>query len=112
MPDGNFRLPKAAALRVQGVVQAYRYGLFAAGKSRIVIDTSGPVRIESAAIAKRPGSRAVILNIDLAPTDAASFVRNPPTAVRSSPPESPERANPVRPANAKPIIVIDAGHGG
>lgn len=113
MPDVNFRLPKAAAFRVQGLVQAYRYGLFAAGKSRIVIDTSGPVRIESAAIAKRPGSRAVTLNIDLAPTDAASFVRNPPTAVRSSPPESPERANPPRPAtNAKPIIVIDAGHGG
>jgi N-acetylmuramoyl-L-alanine amidase len=112
MPDVNFRLPKAAAFRVQGLVQAYRYGLFAAGKSRIVIDTSGPVKIESAAIAKRPGSRAVILNIDLVPTDAASFVRNPPTAVRSSPPESAERANPVRPANAKPIIVIDAGHGG
>ena len=112
MPDVNFRLPKAAALRVQGLVQAYRYGLFAAGKSRIVIDTGGPVKIESAAIAKRPGSRAVILNIDLAPTDAASFVRNPPTAVRSSP-ESAERANPPRPANnAKPIILIDAGHGG
>jgi hypothetical protein len=46
MPDVNFRLPKAAAFRVQGLVQAYRYGLFAAGKSRIVIDTSGPVKIE------------------------------------------------------------------
>jgi N-acetylmuramoyl-L-alanine amidase len=111
MPDVTFRLPKGAGQHAQGLVQAFRYGLFAAGKSRIVIDTSGPVRIEQATIARRSGSKAVVLNIDLAPTDAASFVRNPPTATRASTrdgPESPKQAVP----GAKPIIVIDAGHGG
>ena len=67
MPDVEFRLPKAAGQREQGLIQAFRYGLFAAGKSRIVIDTTGPVRIEQATIARRSGSKAVILNIDLAP---------------------------------------------
>lgn len=107
MPDVHFNLPKAAGQREQGLIQAFRYGLFAAGKSRIVIDTTGPVRIEQAAIARRSGSKAVILNIDLAPTDAANFVRNPPVALRV--PDAP--ASPARPG-AKPIVVIDAGHGG
>jgi N-acetylmuramoyl-L-alanine amidase len=111
LPDVEFRLPKVAGQREQGLVQAFRYGLFAAGKSRIVIDTTGPVRIEQATIARRSGTKAVILNIDLAPTDAASFVRNPPTAPRSAAPDAPETASKARPG-AKPIIVIDAGHGG
>jgi N-acetylmuramoyl-L-alanine amidase len=111
MPDVEFRLPKGAGQREQGLVQAFRYGLFATGKSRIVIDTTGPVRIEQATIARRSGTKAVILNIDLAPTDAANFVRNPPTAPRSASPDAPEAANKARPG-AKPIIVIDAGHGG
>ena len=111
MPDVQFQLPKAAGQHEQGLVQAFRYGLFAAGKSRIVIDTTGPVRIEQATIARRSGSKAVVLNIDLTPTDAASFVRNPPTVPRTTSPEAPETANQARPG-AKPIVVIDAGHGG
>jgi N-acetylmuramoyl-L-alanine amidase len=110
MPDVQFRLPKAAGQREHGLIQAFRYGLFATGKSRIVIDTTGPVRIEQATIARRSGSKAVILNIDLAPTDAARFVRNPPTVARAA----TEAAGPASPAGpgAKPIVVIDAGHGG
>jgi N-acetylmuramoyl-L-alanine amidase len=109
MPDVNFTLPKGAGQREHGLVQAFRYGLFAAGKSRIVIDTTGPVRIEQATVARRSGTKAVILNIDLAPTDAASFIRNPPTAQRL--PATAEPAHQARPG-AKPIVVIDAGHGG
>jgi N-acetylmuramoyl-L-alanine amidase len=113
MPDVNFVLPKGAGQREQGLVQAFRYGLFATGKSRVVIDTGGPVRIESATVAKRPGSKAVVLNIDLAPTDAASFVRNPPTVPRASAPDKSEQTGPAQAgANARPIIVVDAGHGG
>ena len=111
MPDVNFGQLKGAGQREQGLVQAFRYGLFAAGKSRIVIDTTGPVRIESATIARRSGTRAVVLNIDLVPTDAASFVRNPPTAPRATSPDATEAANKAKPG-AKPIVVIDAGHGG
>ena len=57
MPDVSFRLPKGAGQQGRGLIQAYRYGLFAPGKSRIVIDTKGPVRVERAAMASRPGSR-------------------------------------------------------
>jgi N-acetylmuramoyl-L-alanine amidase len=114
MPDVNFRLPKGVGQRKQGVIEAFRYGLIAAGKSRIVIDTAEPVRVEVAAVAVRPGSKAVNLNIDLLPTDPASFIRNQPPAIgRPSAPEGQEPAHATRQApNAKPVIVIDAGHGG
>ena len=111
MPDVSFRLPKGVGQRKHELIEAFRYGLLAAGKSRIVIDAAGPVRVETAAVAARPGSKAVHLNIDLVPTDAASFIRNfPPPITR---PESPQQSSPAsKAANAKPVIVIDAGHGG
>jgi N-acetylmuramoyl-L-alanine amidase len=112
MPDVNFRLPKGVGQREYGIIQAFRYGLFASGKSRIVIDAGGPVRVEAVAFVPRPGSKAGILNIDLRPTDAASFVRSlPPPIARANGPDTPTQAEPGR-KNAKPVIVIDAGHGG
>ena len=66
MPDVSFQLPKGSGQQGRGLIQAYRYGLFAPGKSRIVIDTKGPVRIERAAMASRSGA-AARLNFDLVP---------------------------------------------
>ena len=80
MPDVGFRLPKGAGQQGSGVIQAYRYGLFAPGKSRIVIDTTGPVRVEAAAIASRPGSHGTRLNIDLTPTDRGELPGDAPAA--------------------------------
>jgi N-acetylmuramoyl-L-alanine amidase len=117
IPDVAFTLPKNAGQQGRGLIQAYRYGLFAHGKSRIVIDTKGPVRIEAVAMATRPGSPAAKLNIDLVPTDRASFLtRLPPPAprpkeARGADPDDASGPHRPRP-NAKPVIVIDAGHGG
>ena len=99
------------------MIQAYRYGLFAPGKSRIVIDTKGPVRVETGAMVRRPGSMVAQLNLDLTPTDRASFLgKMPPPAprpkeTRGREPEDLAGASAPKP-NAKPVIVIDAGHGG
>jgi N-acetylmuramoyl-L-alanine amidase len=114
MPDVSFQLPKGSGQQGRGLIQAYRYGLFAPGKSRIVIDTKGPVRIERAAMASRPGVAAARLNIDLVPTDRASFVTKlPPPAPRSKEARAHDQDDLSVPgAHAKPVIVIDAGHGG
>jgi len=118
IPDVAFTLPKNAGQQGRGLIQAYRFGLFAHGKSRIVIDTKGPVRIEAVAMATRPGSPAAKLNIDLVPTDRASFLTRlpPPPAprpkeARGADPDDASGPNRPKP-NAKPVIVIDAGHGG
>ncbi len=117
MPDVSFRLPKDAGHRGRGVIQAYRYGLFAPGKSRIVIDTGGPVRVHAAAMATRPGTKGGWLNVDLVPTDREKFLTKlPPPAPRAKDARGADQddsAGPVLPKRgAKPVIVIDPGHGG
>jgi N-acetylmuramoyl-L-alanine amidase len=114
--DVDFRLPKGAGQQGRGLIQAYRYGLFAPGKSRIVIDTKGPVRVEAGAIVRRAGAMAR-LNLDLVPTDRATFLAKlPPPTPRTKETRDhdqehvPGGSGPK--ADAKPVIVIDAGHGG
>jgi N-acetylmuramoyl-L-alanine amidase len=109
-PDLNFGFPLGAGQRSKGLIRAFRYGLFAPGKSRIVIDTTRAVRIDKHAITAREGKIAR-LSMDLVPTDEASFISKaatpPPRAAR--PADDTKRA---RAPNAKPVIVIDPGHGG
>lgn len=112
MPDVSFRLPKGAGQQGRGLIQAYRFGLFAPGKSRVVIDTTGPIRIEAAAWSGRPGSAKAQLNVDLSATDRVSFLAAlPPRGARTK--ETEDSVGPSKgTADNKPVIVIDAGHGG
>jgi N-acetylmuramoyl-L-alanine amidase len=111
MPDVEFRLSAKSGQHAQGLVRAYRHGLFAAGKSRIVMDVSGPVKVERAAMATRAGTKQARLTIDLAPTDEASFLAKvAPPAPRAKAPDS--KAGSSKRASARPVVVIDAGHGG
>ena len=78
-------MPKGSGQQGRGLIQAYRYGLFAPGKSRIVIDTTGPVRIERGGHGEPAGASGVGLNIDLVPTDRASFLTKlPPPAPQAN----------------------------
>lgn len=114
MPDVAFHLSKGAGQQGGGVISAYRYGLFAPGKSRIVIDAKRPVRIHAQKLAT--AGRAARLEVDLVPTDRARFLGDlPPPSARKRAQRVPSRdeaARPRRHANAKPVVVIDAGHGG
>src|SRR5262245_2235208 len=74
VPDVSFRLPKGAGQQGLGLIQAYRYGLFAPGKSRIVIDTRGPVRVEAMAPAGRTGAMVARITFELTPTERSSFM--------------------------------------
>lgn len=118
IPDITFRMPKDAGQRGRGLIQAYRYGLFAQGKSRIVIDAKGPVRVESAAMATRPGSLVARLNLDVVATDRPTFLAGlkppapAPRASRNPDQDESARAGSLPKPTAKPVIVIDAGHGG
>ncbi|HKD58609.1 MAG TPA: N-acetylmuramoyl-L-alanine amidase, partial [Hyphomicrobiaceae bacterium] len=112
--DVSFRLPKSTGQQGRGLIQAYRYGLFAPGKSRIVIDTTAPVRVEAMEPARR-GATGVRITLELTPTDRASFLaRLPPPPPRPKEPNGrePEEAAGAPKPHAKPVVVIDAGHGG
>lgn len=118
LPDLSFRLDPAAGKKGAGLVSAFRYGQFAEHKSRVVIDTKGPVKINSANMTRLKGSSAVKLAIALMPMDAEAFgagtgamahkAAYEPEAVNAT----PENAPAARKPHGKPVIVIDPGHGG
>ena len=113
LPDVAFQLPTGAGQQGAGVIAAYRYGHFAPGKSRMVIDATGPVRVETTSIGAAGANKAARLTLDLLPTDAQSFqTRVPPRPKEAvARREHAARAGSAK-ADAKPQIVIDAGHGG
>jgi N-acetylmuramoyl-L-alanine amidase len=116
LPNVSFRLPAGAGKQGRGLVKAFRYGLFAEGKARIVLDTTGPVRIERAEMTGAPDGRSIVFTFDLVEIPAASFGKGTgakrPQKTRSPSSES-KRIDRSRPSKrGKPVIMIDPGHGG
>ncbi len=117
LPDVTFRLPKKAGQKGNGLISAYRYGLFAARKARVVIDTVSPVSIEKAVMSPA-GAGAVKLQLSLVAIDAASFgagtgaSRASGRAKQSSKKATESIAGREARRTGRPVIVIDPGHGG
>ena len=86
------------------------------GGSRIVIDAAKPVRIEKAYVLDATAGQPARLVVDLAVTDRETFLRN--LALDNKPPRAAAVSKPGReisariPADPRPMIVIDPGHGG
>jgi N-acetylmuramoyl-L-alanine amidase len=117
LPDLTFRLDPAAGRKGTGLISAFRYGLFAERKSRVVIDTTGPVKITSAAMTRPGGGKAVKLAVVLVPIDAAAFgagtgATHAPAFDASAESAPPGNLEAKRKARSKPVVVIDPGHGG
>lgn len=100
--------------RKAGLIAAFRFGQFAPGKSRIVIDLRVPAQIVRAACEKSDGEGRTNLVIELATTDRGSFEAEvqharahiAATLTQEKNPQPPE------PVSATPIVMIDPGHGG
>lgn len=118
LPDVGFALPADAGRDARGLVQAYRYGQFAEGKARIVLDTTGPVAIAKAAMTNARSGSGVVLTVELRPSNAAAFGegtgggRQPAEASTTAAISDSPSTAPLGAARDKPVIVIDPGHGG
>ena len=112
--DVSFQMPPGLGKEQRGLVTAYRYGLFAPGKSRIVIDVNNPFLIDRHFVLEARDDQPARLVIDLVPTDEATFLAKLREAkqkrAESGPAPLPQPLS--RPSDAKPIVVIDPGHGG
>jgi N-acetylmuramoyl-L-alanine amidase len=115
LPDVAFRID--AQSRVPGsskLVKSYRYGQFAPGRSRVVVDLAGPVRIVRAETEPESDGKRLLV-VELAPTSEAHFsataAESASEAVNLAPPPA-QTANQPAPASDKPVVVIDPGHGG
>lgn len=116
LPTINFQLPPDVGRRTAGLVRGFRYGLFAPGRSRIVIDLvqpALPVRIGSESIG---GVVAAEFVLELRRTDRAAFTRAAAAAREPAPSASTAlfsgRTTTPRAGDDRPVVVIDPGHGG
>ena len=109
LPEVNFQLDAETGRRRDGVVQSFRYGLFAPGRSRIVIDLATPATVGHIETVTRPRDGAVLMTIPLQKVDREAFRR---AAASADPAPAHARAASAEPVDSRPLIVIDAGHGG
>jgi len=114
LPQVTFKLPAKEGEHGRGLVKAFRYGLIMQGGSRIVLDTKGPVRVEKAFALGPTAGQPARLVIDLSATDRDSFLRNITMQDRSLRPSTAKAisAPPEVAGDARPLIVVDPGHGG
>ena len=114
LPETEFRLPSAAGRTGQGLVTAFRFGLIEIGKSRIVLDTAEPARVASAEVVLAEAGGVFRLEIELVPTTerelAAIELAEAAIAFRPALPEPQTSSRPGLPA--RPVVVVDPGHGG
>jgi N-acetylmuramoyl-L-alanine amidase len=113
LPQVTFQLAARTGENGRGLIKAFRYGLVMQGGSRIVIDATGPVRVDKAFVLEAVDGQPARLVLDLVSIDRASFMRNlaleakPRRAPETKPAETAKRNN-----DGRPLIVIDPGHGG
>ncbi|MFY9788122.1 MAG: N-acetylmuramoyl-L-alanine amidase [Pseudolabrys sp.] len=115
LPRTTFKLPANTGVQARGLVKAFRYGLIMQGGSRIVLDTKAPVRLEKSFVIDAAEGQPARFVLDLVATDRASFMRNITLANRSAQQSAsarPSDAPPKVEGDARPLIVIDPGHGG
>jgi N-acetylmuramoyl-L-alanine amidase len=115
LPQVAFRFPPKTGESGRGLVKAFRYGLMMTGGSRIVIDLTRPARVEKSFLLDAANDQPARLVLDLAAVDRDAFmrtialenrVREPAAAIKPQPNTDPHLRD------ARPIIVLDPGHGG
>lgn len=130
LPEVRFVLPPGTGRTGAGTIRAWRYGQFAPGRARIVMDVAGPVTVEKAFVAPPADGMPARLVIDLVSVSRAAFDKEvaagrvrrrdadaaaaeAETGVAASAPSAAPAPSGVAPAqSARPVIVIDPGHGG
>ena len=114
LPEVHFVLPETAGTEGRGLVSAFRYGFISKGKSRIVIDVTGPVAIDKQFVVQPADGQPARLVIDAVPTTREKFLEAA-KAYRDSHETALAKADrePVAAGESdRPLIVLDPGHGG
>lgn len=118
LPEVEFQLADDAGQSGRGMVTTWRYGLFAPGKSRIVMDLNGPVSVDKTfflpAVDDQP-ARLVVDLVKSSPEEFDTFVLNTRKASKttaSKPVPKTDRLSGDARKGDKPLIVLDPGHGG
>ena len=127
VPQVNFQLAPGTGVGGRGLVKAFRYGLVMPGGSRIVFDLTGPAKVANSYVLEATNGQPARLVLELEEVDRAAFLQSPapesrpelrptiaaapPATVPAAAPD-PAQQKPGAPADGRPIVVIDPGHGG
>ena len=112
LPQVTFQLPARAGEHGRGLIKAFRYGLVMPGGSRIVLDTTGPVRVDKAFVLEPADGQPARLVLDLVagrPRDLHARRARSTTARRAAETRAPTRAAGRASGDPRPLIVIDPG---
>ncbi|MGB1547757.1 MAG: N-acetylmuramoyl-L-alanine amidase [Alphaproteobacteria bacterium] len=112
-PEVNWKIPPHALEEGKGVIKDFRYGLFTAGTSRVVIDVNRPVAVKKAFLLNPIGPHSYRFVLDLEGVSQEAFQHSDKSAIQPKVTAAALPVSPAAPTNgAKPLIVIDPGHGG
>jgi N-acetylmuramoyl-L-alanine amidase len=125
IPQINFQLPAGVGTSGRGLIKAFRYGLVMPGGSRLVFDLTGPARIANSYVLDAANGQPPRLVLELEEVDRAAFVQSlgaesrpelrpaiAEAADTAPAAQSPPPPKPAAPADLRPVVVIDPGHGG
>ena len=124
MPQVSFQLTAGTGTAARGLIKAFRYGLVMPGGSRIVFDLTGPAKIANSYVLDAANGQPPRLVLELEQVDRTSFVQSLAAASRpelrpaiadadtAAAAESAATVKPAAPADLRPVVVIDPGHGG
>jgi N-acetylmuramoyl-L-alanine amidase len=113
MPQVTFALAARTGESGRGLIKAFRYGLVMQGGSRVVIDTTGPVRVDKAFVLDATEGQPARMVLDLVSVDRASFMRHLALEAGARRPAEARKPDQAKPSNdSRPLIVLDPGHGG
>ena len=116
LPQVNFQLPSDSSRISKGLIKAFRYGLVMPGGSRVVFDLAGPATIAQARIEDAVAGQPDRLVVELRASDETTFAKSAPAAAVMAEPAPvaavSARTMPEATRDTRPVVVIDAGHGG
>jgi N-acetylmuramoyl-L-alanine amidase len=113
IPQVTFRLPPKAGETGRGLIKAFRFGLVMPGGSRIVLDLVKPARIDKAFVVDPVEGAPARLVLDLVATDREGFLRKTALDQRFAHAQAPPaREQQSSSSDARPLVVLDPGHGG
>ncbi|OYX24040.1 MAG: N-acetylmuramoyl-L-alanine amidase [Rhodobacterales bacterium 32-66-7] len=99
-------------LTLPEAIRALRAGSFRPGWSRLVIELSGPYRLQASEM--RTGAEGAVIDVTLAPGDAAAFAVEAarPDLAAWAAPDPAEVMAPLPEGSGPIMVVLDPGHGG
>lgn len=112
LPEVTFHLPAETGRKKEGMIASYRYGLFAPGRSRVVMDLAQPAVVSGITVEPNAPGGASILVIELSRVERDEFRKAVAESASKAAKAGAEPPAAAEVADTRPVIMIDPGHGG